>query len=275
MTRAAAHLLRHARVHPVPLAAGVLVALLTAQLGNWQVERALDKDALRARYESAAFRRALPLEAGKAAALPEWQTVSAHGVWRAADAILLDNRVHGGRAGYHVLMPLELATGGWVLVNRGWVAGGAQRAQLPAIDTPAGPVTVSGRVRKVAAAPFVLAPEAGDGPVWQVLDLPRYRARSGLAVADLVVQQSDPAADTLVREWPAPYQGSERHRAYALQWYVFILIAAFGVVYAARQEHRGLNAGSEAVLRQQRRAAARKARRGTTDAEEEDAFLEQ
>ena len=48
------------------------------------------------------------------------------------------------RAGYHVVTPLALADGRVVLVDRGWVAQGPTRAELPAVPPPAGRVVVAG-----------------------------------------------------------------------------------------------------------------------------------
>ena len=54
--------------------------------------------------------------------------------------ILLDNKVHGGTAGYYVLTPIRLADGGAiVVVNRGWIAQGASRTLRPPILRCAAP----------------------------------------------------------------------------------------------------------------------------------------
>ena len=55
---------------------------------------------------------------------------------------------------------------------------------------------------------------------------------------------------------------------------MFIIIACVGVGYAARQEYRGLNAEGESVRREDLRRAARRRRRGPTDADEEDALID-
>lgn len=55
---------------------------------------------------------------------------------------------------------------------------------------------------------------------------------------------------------------------------MFILIAAIGVAYAARQEYRGLNAGDASVLREDARRSERRRRRQPSDADEEDALLD-
>ncbi|HJV24498.1 MAG TPA: SURF1 family protein [Aromatoleum sp.] len=214
------------RLHFVPLLAGIAVAVLTLQLGNWQIRRADEKAVLQAEYASPERSAPHPLGTQPPA---EWQVVDLRGQWLADRTILIDNRVHAGRAGFHVFTPLRLAgRGGWVLVNRGWVAAPADRAQRPAVTTPGGEVEISGRVRHPESKPFTLEGEAATEPgiVWQALDLARYRVWSSIPVADFYVQQNDPAPDSLVRDWPAPDAGIDRHRGYAFQWYAMAALAA-------------------------------------------------
>ncbi|KON82129.1 SURF1 family protein [Azoarcus sp. PA01] len=206
------------RVHPLPLVAGVALALLTAQLGSWQLGRAAEKTALQARIASAAA--SAPVSPSGSMPVAEWQPVRLHGEWVAAATIYLDNRIRRGRPGYEVLTPLRLAgDAGWVLVNRGWIAAGPDRAVLPDAAPAAGAINLAGIARVPPADPFTLAPEAAQGRVWQYLDIERYRALSGLAVRDWIVQQTSAAADSLQRDWPRPDAGIDRHRGYALQWY--------------------------------------------------------
>ena len=207
-----------ARLHPVPLVAGFVVAVLTLQLGNWQVRRAAEKTELQARIEAGAAAGAVA-PAGSAD-VAEWRTVALAGEWQPAGTIYLDNRVHRGRVGYHVLTPLRLSDrSGDVLVNRGWVAGNTDRRRLPPVTSPAGPVEVAGTVRRPETRPFTLAEAAGHGQVWQYLDLDRYRESSGFAVRDWIVLQTSAAPDGLVRDWPRPDAGIDRHHGYAFQWY--------------------------------------------------------
>ena len=218
------------RLHPVPLAAGLIVAVLTLLLGNWQVRRAAEKADLQVRIEAGAA--AGPVSPGRTGEVAEWRPVSLRGEWQAGQTIYLDNRVLRGRVGYHVLTPLRLADGDPVLVNRGWIAGTRDRRELPPVASPPGPVELAGTVRVPEAHPFTLADEPGRGRVWQYLDLARYRESTGLPVRDWIVQQTSDAADGLVRDWPRPDAGIDRHRGYALQWYSlaglsFVMTAAY------------------------------------------------
>lgn len=221
---------RRFRPGALPTLAMVAAVVVCAAAGHWQQGRMHDKEALRARMD-AASRMAPATLAGRPDgddwASLRYRTVAVTGVYRARSQIFIDNRVHGGRAGYHVVAPLDLADGRAVLVNRGWVAQGASRAELPDVPPPAGTVTVEGRIGVPAAGYFELGRDAGAGSVWQNLDPARFGAATGVAVLPVVIEQTAPPApdDGLVRDWPAPDFGIDKHRIYMVQWYAFAALA--------------------------------------------------
>jgi surfeit locus 1 family protein len=205
--------------------AAVGFVALTLSLGQWQTRRAATKLALQEAVERGL--QAPPIVVGQAAvsaAEASGRRIVAHGEYDPARGILLDNRVLRGRPGYEVVTPLRLAGGErLLLVNRGWVAAGRTRDELPAVPTPVGPVTVQG----VAVVPPQKVFELGDdapGRRWQHLLLDRYATWAGAELEPFVVQQTNDAADGLVRDWPRPDLGVDKHRAYALQWYAFALL---------------------------------------------------
>jgi surfeit locus 1 family protein len=142
--------------------------------------------------------------------------------------ILLDNKMHAGRPGYHVVTPLALVDGRVVLVDRGWIEGGATRAQVPRAAAPTGIVAVHGRINVPAGAYLELGRDTVSGAVWQNLDLARFEQATGIAVLPVIVEQTRSLGETdaLVREWPAPDAGVDMHRIYMVQWFVFAMMAA-------------------------------------------------
>ena len=74
-----------------------------------------------------------------------------------------------------------------------------------------------------------LRADAVQGAVWQNLDPARFAQATGVPVLPIVIEQTRPlhAGDTLVRAWPAPDVGADKHRIYMLQWYAFAALAAF------------------------------------------------
>jgi surfeit locus 1 family protein len=222
------------RYRPRPLLALATAAFcaLAVAAGQWQARRAEEKAAIQGRLDRLAVEPpvALPAEPIDAADFV-MRRVIAQGEFDERRTILIDNRVLQGRAGYHVVAPLRLAgSERYVLVNRGWVAAGRTRADLPSIPTPQGVQRIEG----VAVEPprvYELSGERHAGPVWQNLLLEPYAEWSGLALQPLVVQQTSPSPDGLAREWPRPDAGVEKHRIYSLQWYAFAALALVLYVY--------------------------------------------
>jgi surfeit locus 1 family protein len=117
-----------------------------------------------------------------------------------------------------------------VLVNRGWTPQGASRAALPEVVPPAGAVTLLGRIALPATGFFELATEPATGPVWQNLDPARFIAATGVPVMPVMIEATatpigSEGDDGLVRDWPAPDFGVDKHRIYSVQWYSFAGLA--------------------------------------------------
>jgi surfeit locus 1 family protein len=212
------------RPRPWALAAAAAACAAGIALGNWQAGRAAEKRALAAErvralgsppIDIASVRGDLRHLVGK--------RVAARGRFADAHTVYLDNKLRSGRPGYEVVTPLRL-DGAHVLVNRGWVQARRTRDALPAVPTPPGEVRVEG----LALARIPKALEAGmeaPGTVRQNLDVDVFGRQSGLTLLPLVIEQHSAAPDGLLREWPRPDFGVEKHQSYALQWYSLAALA--------------------------------------------------
>jgi surfeit locus 1 family protein len=223
----------------IPLVATVVVVALCIVAGNWQRSRMHEKQALGAAL--AAADRLAPVSLPSA--VDDWNAwrfrrVAATGHYDAATQFLLDNRVHDGRVGYDVITPLALAGGAWVLVDRGFVASGGNRQVLPDVPPPAGEVVVEGRI-EVPPHGFVLGDVAPQGPFWAHLQPARYAERTSRRVLPVYLQASGQGAGPgLVRDWPAPDLGAEKHISYMVQWYSFAALAAGLWIYFTLRRRR-------------------------------------
>ncbi|WP_411878579.1 SURF1 family protein [Polaromonas sp. YR568] len=224
-------------------AAAVLVAGTTFSLGQWQLRRAAQKEALQAAVDS---KGRLPALDAQSLLTAKNITDDIHrpavlkGVWRPEHTLYLDNRPMSGKTGFVVLTPLVLeGTSQAIVVQRGWVPRNfADRTRLPEISTPAGVVTVEGRI---APPPSRLYEFKGveSGRIRQNLDLPAYRAQTGLPLLEVSLLQTGAAGEGLQREWAAPNLGVDKHYGYAFQWFglcalVFILYGWFQLVLPFR-----------------------------------------
>lgn len=224
------------------LVAAVLLPVLIG-LGFWQLDRAGQKTEIRDTY--AARGRMEPVEVNRHkldADRLDFRRARVRGRYRGDLTIYLDNRVLDGVPGYEILTPLDTGAqddGGerFILVNRGWIPWGESRQSLPDVDTPPGPLEISGRLRAPSQEYFTLADETDAGgfqPLWQNLDLERYGRVTGLPLSPLVLEMDpgEPDAGGFVRRWPE-YDDAwiDRHKAYAVQW--FALALTLMVLYVA------------------------------------------
>ena len=182
-------------------AAGCVAGVM---LGNWQSGRAAEKRSAAASVQKVAL---------KGEFLPQF-------------TVLLDNKLHRGRPGYHVVQPLRVAdTGKHVLVNRGWVALKERRELLPAFRTPSGVVSLEG----VRQAHFARAYEAPGTPVAglvrQNVTVEEFAAVHQIPLEPWVVEQHSALDDGLVRDWVPAGSGAEKNEMYALQWYSLAVLS--------------------------------------------------
>jgi surfeit locus 1 family protein len=213
----------------------VVLIVLLASLGRWQLRRADEKRAL---FEAfAAGADATRVIDRQTPALPRYQHVEALGTYDGSRQVLVDNMTdEDGRAGYYVVTPFALAGGGWLLVNRGWVPLGATREALPDVGVQAQPRTIHGRADHLPVAGIHMGRPAALRPPFPVVA--NFPTREEIAdlmhesswseATDVVLLDAD-QPDGYVRHWRAPGFPPLRHVAYAVQW--FALATALAVIY--------------------------------------------
>jgi surfeit locus 1 family protein len=173
---------------------------------------------------------ATPIAIDEASAL-QFRPLALSGRFLPEKQFLLDNQVHRDQVGYRVITPFVLAGGPTVvLVDRGWIPAGPSREQLPPIETPTAPLSLSG-IAMTAPARFFSLNDQGNTPpwlstsspppVWQHLDISAFARQSGLPTHALVLRLDPSSAHGFVREWPRPDARAPRHYSYALQWFGF------------------------------------------------------
>lgn len=205
---------------------------VTLSLGWWQLQRAGQKIALQSEIDQRVSMAPVPLEtllpATDAAAMH--RPVSLRGRWLPQHTVFLDNRQMQGRPGFYVVTPFRLEVAqAVVLVQRGWVARNfADRQKLPAVDTPSEIVDIQGRLAPPPGKLYEFE-GADSGPIRQNLDLARFRAETGLALAEVSVQQTGAPSQGLMRDWPEVASGAAKNYGYAFQWWA--LSALIAILY--------------------------------------------
>lgn len=219
------------------LALVVLFLPLTVALGFWQLDRAAYKQQLVNDYRlraEAPPRPLLQVDLESDNGDHDYRRVEARGVFDNQRTLLLDGRIREGRPGYEVVVPFRLADGRWLLVNRGWIAGSLNRAELPVVPPVTGEVVVTGYLYRPPGEPFTLGDEIwletwpqvlqNLDPAWLSeqlsLPLPDYRLRLA------------PGIGALEADWDVVSVQPDKHTAYAVQWFAMALALAVLAVFA-------------------------------------------
>ncbi|MEE8617780.1 MAG: SURF1 family protein [Nitrosomonadaceae bacterium] len=213
------------RVKLWPTVAATVVIIIMLMLGNWQLSRAQEKEMRQQQLDRFSQQPVISLPTTPIR-LEDYQfrQIEVRGTYVPAHTIYLDNKIHRGVAGYQIITPVKLgASSMHVLINRGWVAAGRDRNQLPNVPTPSGEVIVSGIANSPTQRTLELSAETVSGRVWENLHLDRYREATGLTLQTLVILQQDDVKDGLIRQWSRPDSGAARNLGYAFQWFSMAL----------------------------------------------------
>ncbi|NBM14793.1 SURF1 family protein [Streptomyces sp. GC420] len=174
-----------------------------------------------------------------------WHPVTATGTFDGEHEVVVRRRTAADEQtiGFYVVTPLVLKDGGTVLVNRGWVAPGADQTAYPDVPAaPKGEVTVTGR----------LMPD-------ETTEASGIKDLAGLPDRQVMLINSEQRAKALGREVlggyieltaPEPRGGKPEpvaepdhdsigtHMAYAVQWWLFAAGVPVGWVVLVRRERR-------------------------------------
>ena len=223
----------------------VLLVVSCVRLGFWQLQRHRDRSAANAlvtqNYEQPPAPVADLLDVGRPADRSStWRAVRATGTYDPAGTTLVRNRTREGKTGVEVVVPLVTVDGPVVLVNRGYLPRtGAATDAVDLPPPPSGEVTVVGHI----------APPQGDGSTrltrGRQLSVPRLdvaviaaavgRPTYGSAVH---LAQERPAATTAPAPPEPPGTDFGPNLAYAVQWWMFGVLAIVGWVVFLRRDLR-------------------------------------
>lgn len=268
---------------------GVVMAVACVFLGRWQWHRHVARDAaiqiVNQNYaaDPVALADLLPEPGAVLDADDVWRQATATGTYDADATVLLRNRPVNSQPGFHVLVPLRLADGAVLVVDRGWVAWDDDASGEVAVPAPpAGEVTVTVHLRPDEPASERGAPDAQV----QAINVDQVLAAGGAddGVASFggygAALDEDPAAPTALGALPMPSTDPGSHLSYAFQWWTFALGSVAALTWLARRElveavpAEGPDDEHPAAPRPPAPARAPRARRRPSDEETEDALID-
>lgn len=217
-----------------PTAAVAVLLPVFVSLGFWQLRRADEKTELMRQREARQGEPALSAAGAFAGGDRRYRRVELDGEFDADHQFLLDNQIYNQQAGYHVLTPLRIAgTGEAVLVNRGWVAVGADRRRLPEVAPGQTRVHLVGMVDHFPGVGFKLKGAEIPAPGWpavvQLLDAGPLSERLGYRLLPYQVLLAPDQPGGYARDWRQADLNPGKNRGYALQWFSFA--AVLSVLY--------------------------------------------
>lgn len=203
-----------------------LLAVLFATLGTWQTRRAVEKEVMEQQDQNAT-------EMSLESALTQnsrFSRVSVRGIYDSRRHFLLDNQILHGRAGVYVFTPFYTVNDSVILVNRGWLPLSPDRKNLPEIPTPKDEIVLKGILNILPVPGRILGTaDKLDDSRWPQLvtymNLSDMSASIQQPLENWIVQLSSTEQSGFEgRDWKPVFLNSDRHKAYAFQW--FALTAA-------------------------------------------------
>lgn len=228
------------RFRPIPFIATLAVMVIAVLLGQWQTRRAAEKDRIEMALTVRAAEPAIILSAAHVEQDIEYRKVLVTGRFATTWPVYLDNRPYKGKAGLYVLMPFQIGSSDkYVLVAHGWQPRNAtDRSRVMPDATPKGEVQIEGIAKRSSGQVMQLGkPEKlQPGAIVQNVDLAGFSYASKMNLQPFILEQTSDTHDGLIRDWPSPSLGSDKHRGYAFQWYALALMAfSFFVVTGLRR----------------------------------------
>ena len=221
-----------------------LMGTLFVRLGEWQWHKSKSRGAYNSLVRT---HQAQPVQtfpgvfaAGHTIADSEqWQRIQVTGRYDAAHQFQAMERSVGDQAGTEIVTPLRADNGLTVLVDRGLLPrppGQNDPTVLP--DPPAGSVTVVGYVRRdEMGTPSQVTPV---GNRMRLINTPAVAAQLPYPVVDghLQLVSSSPAQQGGLVPIGLPELSGGPYLSYAIQWFMFTVMAAVGVAMLIRGDLR-------------------------------------
>jgi surfeit locus 1 family protein len=206
-----------------PILFGIFGVTVLVWLGVWQVQRLAWKTALLAEIDARLAAAPVPIPADPAPDRDRYMRVAARGAIGAGELHVYTS-APGRGVGYRVVVPLTLADGRRILLDRGFVPIGEKAA-----PRRVGAVAVEGSLDWPRETDrFTAAPDRA-GNIWYARDVPLMAEALGtLPVMLVAAAADDPGGPTPM---PVSVNIPNNHLQYAVTWFGMAVVWALMTVY--------------------------------------------
>lgn len=231
------------QLRTIPVLITLVAFAILARLGLWQLERSGQKEqrlqqiADFKQHQKMSFTNLLKVAEQTD---PTGVDVTLNGEFTSPYSWLLDNKVVNGQVGYDALLAFKPDDGDkWLLVNMGWIKGDyANRDVLPEFSIPDGDITLSAFVKAKDLSAFALSDKSVNHQQWplrtQQVNIETIEQQSGLNFYPFMLIASETAQYGFTHHYEPVVMPPEKHKAYALQWFLLALAVLVVFIFASR-----------------------------------------
>ncbi|GLS24429.1 SURF1 family protein [Marinibactrum halimedae] len=220
------------------LGIAILGVMLCCLLGFWQIDRAHQKQNILDEFHSQYQRETTTaIHDRDLKELEEYRKVRIKGRLINKAIWYLDNQTVSGKVGYDILSLFQFNNSA-VLINFGWVPATEYRNQLPFIRLPEGKFELTGRLRKPMDVPFVsnILNSAGYVNTPSVIEVIPEQFFGVLpdsiqGISEYYIQISPEDNASYTTHWQSVNVTPQKHKGYALQWFLIALSICLLYVY--------------------------------------------
>ena len=218
----------------IPTVIFIILLPLFLRLGFWQVDRGIEKQALKEKYETDLAQQ---VEIAGKTVLDKIKNEKGFVLKKTGlkgnfsdQVILLENRLYKGEFGYYVFGVFHSA-GHSILVNHGWIAGDLDRTRYPEPEIPN-----IGQLMGVLKEPPFSGIKLKETPVEklsanidrvQSIDIEQLEKHLSLDLYPYILRLDKGIIKSAVVDWPELSFDSDKHYGYAFQWFAFATVLVF------------------------------------------------
>ena len=224
-------------VRIVPPLAALMLTVLFAVLGNWQLNRAAEKEALAEMFDDDAPHVSI----SDIKEVTPYQRISAQGRFLGERQILIDNIIRNSRVGYFVITALEYDIGQPLLiVNRGWIEKPRDVKTREDISVAGDWRSLQGRAGHLPRVGIRSGEAFMNGNDWPRVSvyptLDDVSVQLGREVLPYALLLGAEEYDGFLRNWQPRQAGPMMHYGYAFQWFALCLTVIVISVWQLRKK---------------------------------------
>ena len=211
------------------------------ELGFWQISRAHEKQARLDKLSNNQRSELTSLKLMDQEVIDHFGKLQLEVVLAERFNLLVENKIQNGNLGYHVLnLVQDIESNRYLLVNRGWIDGIADRSQLPQVKLPRNDWKIKGRIYQINQQ--VLSGDAELESHGKILRLPvldvhmvsLLEKRFEVSIEPYLLRLDKSVVDSFEIDWAWVSMSPDKHLGYAIQWFglslAFLIISIFVLI---------------------------------------------